>query len=107
MTQNEHKTLDSLCRYITDVNSRGETWRVAMPDGYIEVVAYFPFMDDDGMWIHGWIVARGLDESSVLASIIRGVNASFEPSLDVPLLRDLDESVSTEEIQIRLAALGY
>ena len=96
---------------MTDVNSRGETWRVAMPDGYIEVVAYFPFavnkMDDDGMRIHGWIVARGLDESSVLASIIRGVNASFEPSLDIPLLRGLDESVSTEEIQIRLAALGY
>ena len=111
MVQNEHKTLDSLCRYITDVNNRGETWRITASDRYIEVVAYFlPAVnrtDDDGMLIHGWIVARGLDESSVLASIIRGVNTSFEPSLDVPFLRGLDESVSAEEIQIRLAALGY
>jgi len=110
MADIEHKTLDSLCRYMTDANGRGETWRVAESDGCIEVVADFPpggGAPGGGKRTTGWIVTRGLDETSVLACLVHGANAGAGPYLDVPLLRGLDESAFDEAIRIRLAAYGY
>ena len=97
---------------MTDVNRHREVWHVVVSDGCIEVVADFPVVDSllepDGMRITGWIVTRGQDEPSVLANIVNGANAYGCGSyLDVPLLQGLDESVSVEEIRIRLAAYGY
>lgn len=97
---------------MTDANGHREIWHVVVSDGCLEVVADFAVVDSllepGGMQVTGWIVTRGQDEPSVLANIVHGVNAyGLGSYLDVPLLQGLDESVSVEEIRIRLAAYGY
>ena len=112
MEQNEHKTLDSLCRYMTDANDKGETWRVVASDGCIEIVADFPpaadETDDDGKKITGYIVTVGITEDDIIRNLFNGRAGYGAGSyLDVPVLDGFTADSSVEELSLRLAAFGY
>ena len=105
--------LNRICRYMTDVNGRGEKWHFYRDqDGFLNLVADFPpcsdETDDDGRRIFGYVVTSGTTETDLIRNIVHGAaRSSLGSLLDVPLLSGLGESPSLEELSLRLAAFGY
>lgn len=105
--------LARLCRYMTDANGRGETWRFYR-DGekFLNLVADFPSAanetDDDGKRITGYIVTVGITEEDIIRNLFNGRAGRVAGScLDVPVLDGLTADSSAEELSLRLAAFGY
>ena len=105
--------LDRLCRYMTDVNRRGEKWHFYRDaEGYLCVVADFPppvkETDDRGNQVAGYVITTGVTKTDAVMNILQGHSRYGSGSyLDVPLLSGLSETSSIEELCIRLTAFGY
>lgn len=104
--------LTRLCRYMTDVNGRSETWRFYRDrEKILNLVVDFPPAEnetDDGTRITGYIATAGITENDIIRNLFNGRAGYGAGSyLDVPVLSGLTADSSVEELSLRLAAFGY